>query len=581
MVFKKNSVFQVSFILYVLLSVNLSAQEVVKVDFTKTYQKIDGFGASTAWHGQLTDKEADVSFGTGDDQLGLSIIRLRIDPSGQSMWGDELVNAKKAMKRGAIVMATPWTPPVSLKTNGSVVGGEVKPTEYGNFVKYLNTYIDYMANNSVPLSAISLQNEPNYEVTYESCDWNATQMLDFCKNYAQDIKAPVMVPETYNFDQAFSDSILNDSTAAAHIAIIGGHIYGATIKSYPNALAKGKPVWMTEHYIDDDDITACMTMAKEIYDCMNCNMNAYIWWWLRVPTCNLITTGGNSILKKGYTMAHFSRFVRPGYYRAGATYNPYLGMNFCPFTGDKQVIVAINRALTTKTVQFQLTGDTAAYYQVYKTTADKNLVQEGTVEALNHILTVELESKSITTFVSTTEACVPATLTPYLKVDNGEFQQIDSINVSSESTIQLEPQASTSGTWSWSGCDVSGSSSSQTFISSGSCQAIATFSNQCGAKSSLAFHITVTPVGSHDLLVGDGMGIYPNPVENGKFILRVEGYPDLFPMEMKILDVEGREVFKKSIVAEESFVETKLSPALYMVRLSGKSLAFTQRVMLK
>jgi len=111
MILKKKIVLHFTLLLLGIFPLILSAQDTVKVDFTKTYQRIDGFGASTAWHGQLTDDEADVSFGNGDDQLGLSIVRIRIDPNGQSMWGDELVNAQKAINRGAIVMATPWTPP--------------------------------------------------------------------------------------------------------------------------------------------------------------------------------------------------------------------------------------------------------------------------------------------------------------------------------------------------------------------------------------------------------------------------------------------------------------------------------------
>jgi glucuronoarabinoxylan endo-1,4-beta-xylanase len=408
MIFEQKILIRVTIILSILLSVNVSAQEVVKVDFTKTYQKIDGFGASTAWHGQLSDKEADVSFGNGDDQLGLSIIRLRIDPNGQNNWHDELVNAKKAIKRGAIVFASPWTPPASMKTNNNVVSGELRSMDYGSYVDYLNSYIQFMEENEAPLSAISLQNEPNIKVKYESCDWSSAQMVEFCKLYAQNINAPVVVPEAFNFDQAFSDPILNDPTAVSNIAIIGGHLYGTTVKSYPLAQEKEKPVWMTEHYLDNDDITTCMTMAKEISDCMNCNMSAYIWWWLRQPSCNLITSGGNTILKKGYIMAQFSKFVRPGYFRTGITYNTYKGMNFSSFSGEKQVIVAVNRSMEVKSVQFEMIGDTTLFFQRYITSTAKSLKKGSTIEISNHILNVELEPQSVTTFVSAKEAYDPA-----------------------------------------------------------------------------------------------------------------------------------------------------------------------------
>jgi O-glycosyl hydrolase len=61
---------------------------------------------------------------SGSNQIGLTIIRLRIDPNKD--WAAELSNAKKATARGAKVMATAWTPPASMKTNNNVAGGELK-----------------------------------------------------------------------------------------------------------------------------------------------------------------------------------------------------------------------------------------------------------------------------------------------------------------------------------------------------------------------------------------------------------------------------------------------------------------------
>ena len=123
-----------------------------------------------------------------------------------------------------------------------------------------------------------------------------------------------MAPEAYNFDKNYSDPILNDSTANAHIQYIGGHLYGAKAYNYANAITKGKKVWMTEKYFNPDDMATCLVMAKEITECMYFNMNAYIWWYLRQPGCNLMDAGGK-LKKKGYTMGQFSKFVRPGYSR--------------------------------------------------------------------------------------------------------------------------------------------------------------------------------------------------------------------------------------------------------------------------
>jgi glucuronoarabinoxylan endo-1,4-beta-xylanase len=377
----------------------LFSQNPVKIDFGTHQQQIDGFGASTAWHGRISDKEADIAFGNGANQLGLSILRVRIDPWGVNNWKEEMDNSKKAEVRGAIIFASPWTPPSAMKTNNNTVGGSLKPTEYGNYATYLNQFIDYMYENDVTISAISLQNEPNMKVDYESCDWSPTLLHNFCKDYSSAIRADVVVPEAFNFDFAYSDPILNDSVAASHIAIIGGHIYGSIPRKYDNALNKGKKVWMTEHYYIPDDRTTCITMAKEILDCMNCNMSAYIWWYLRQPECNLITSEGE-ILEKGYIMAHFSKFIRPGYYKVKATWNPQSGIYVCAFTGEKSVIVVLNNKTVSISQQFEFQNNTTSKLIKYTTSNTKTLSNDGTIDVSGGSFSTELDPQSLTTFVS-------------------------------------------------------------------------------------------------------------------------------------------------------------------------------------
>jgi O-glycosyl hydrolase len=129
------------------------------VDLSGVRQTIRGFGGASAWLGQLTDAEMNTLFGSGPGTVGLSIIRLRIAPDRN--WNDELQNARKATARGVIVMATPWTPPASMKTNNNVVGGSLKTSEFANYANYLNSFVSFLASNGAPLYAISVQNEPD------------------------------------------------------------------------------------------------------------------------------------------------------------------------------------------------------------------------------------------------------------------------------------------------------------------------------------------------------------------------------------------------------------------------------------
>lgn len=386
------------FLIILVVSAHCAAQ-VANINAGNIKQYIDGFGASTAWHGQLTEKEADAAFSNdNNNQLGLSILRIRIDPNRNNY--DEMKNAQKANARGAMVFASPWTPPASMKTNNNTVGGELKESSYADYATYLNAFTDYMSDNGVPLYAISLQNEPDIHVSYESCDWSSSQMVKFLKENGASINTKVIAPESFQFRRSMSDPILNDSTACANLDIVGGHIYGAGLASYPLAKQKGKQIWMTEHYINEDDINTCIEkFAKEIIDCLYRNMNAFIWWYLRQPDCNLINRGG-TLRKKGYVMAHFSKFIRPGYHRIDATYRPQSGVYLVAFKGEESVIVVINLNTSSKDQTFTF-DDITAQVQKYTTSEVKNLSNDGIINLSDNSFTTTLDGKSITTFVST------------------------------------------------------------------------------------------------------------------------------------------------------------------------------------
>jgi glucuronoarabinoxylan endo-1,4-beta-xylanase len=136
------------------------AQGTAYVDFGSSQQTIAGFGGASAWL-VLNSAQTTTLYDSGAGHIGLSVLRARIDPGGQANWGTELSNAKLAKSHGAVVIATPWTPPASMKTNGSTVGGYLSTSQYGAYASYLQSYVNYMSSNGASLYAISMQNEPD------------------------------------------------------------------------------------------------------------------------------------------------------------------------------------------------------------------------------------------------------------------------------------------------------------------------------------------------------------------------------------------------------------------------------------
>ena len=372
----------------------------VDVNLSVSKQTIRGFGGMNypTWIATLTNAQVDKAFGNGAGQIGLTIMRIDV-PYSSSNWSNEVPAAQRAISNGAIVFASPWTPPAAMKTNGNTTGGELKTDSYGAYATHLSDFANYMSTNGAPLYAISLQNEPDVTVTYESCFWNSTQFINFLTNNASVIPTRVIAAESYHYDKTLTDPILNDSSAEPQVDIIATHIYGGVLSDYPLAASKGKEVWMTEHYTNSTTGANvwpdALGVGKEIHDCMNVNMNAYIWWYTRRSYGPLDENG--NITKRGYCMSHFAKFARPGYIRVDATANPSSGVYVTAYKSDSNlVIVAVNQNSSSSSVTFSLAGGTVSSYTKYQTASDSNLSNMGSVGSTNTLV-----ANSINTFVGT------------------------------------------------------------------------------------------------------------------------------------------------------------------------------------
>jgi glucuronoarabinoxylan endo-1,4-beta-xylanase len=266
------------------------------------------------------------------------------------------------------------------------------PQYYENYASWLN-----QAANSIKLDYVSFQNEPDMGTS--SIAWTPTQMLTFVKNNSSAIGKPVVMPESFRFDDAYSDPTLDDSTAVAKITFVGGHIYGGSNTVHQNAINHGKRVWMTEHYQDGTNIGTCLSIAKEISDCMNNQMSAYIWWWVNDSyACNLVNRDG-TIFKNGYTIGQFAKWIRPGKKRIATTYNPSANVYVTAYHNGGLVIVTINTGDTSVSQPFALRNmSDVTTLNVNRTSSGENMAGVGVAAVTNNSFTYTLPAQSITTF---------------------------------------------------------------------------------------------------------------------------------------------------------------------------------------
>lgn len=383
------------------------------VDFGTVHQTIRGFGGADAWMPVMPSAEVNALFGTSTGQIGLSILRMRIDPVSSTNWSTELTNAQDAIAAGSnvSVIASPWTPPAAMKSNNDIAnGGSLNAGSYAAYASYLESFVTYMANGGVNLYGISMQNEPDWTATYESCVWTPAQMDTWVAQNAGVLTTRLIMPESLGYNTGYSDPALSDPNAVGNIGIIAGHLYGATPTAYPAAVNAGKELWMTEHYLSpvgsQPTMGDTLAAAKEIHDSMTvAGYNAYVWWWVAdwnpgggVTNTGLVDTN-NALTYFGFAMAQYSRFVRPGYARVDAAYStPSVYVSAYEGNGHF-VIVAINMNTSAVSQPFTIQNQSLTSLVPYQTTASATIAQQSAISVTSNQFTYVLPAQSITTFV--------------------------------------------------------------------------------------------------------------------------------------------------------------------------------------
>ena len=326
-------------------------------------QTITGFGAACC-DGAMKPYGNDVSpvsllYGP-TSKVGLNIMRMEISPNfieNADGWGDYdwygcVPSAKIVKQRGGIVFGTPWSPPGSYKTNGTAQGGnadsqgnqrgKLRTDCYAKFFPWLNSYLKYMKSQGIEVSAVSIQNEPDWWVDYSGCLYSPQEQLTLVKNYAHMLDREtypgvrLISGEPLGFTHDYSDPLMNDPAARKHIDIVAGHLYGHAPLDYMKqsaqlALKYGKEVWMTEHSVSDGlkdrlpNWNDQLEFARELNECMLAGCTGYIYWYMRahwafvgtgetqyktsneVP--NELPNTRNYLLPRAYIMSHFAKNV--------------------------------------------------------------------------------------------------------------------------------------------------------------------------------------------------------------------------------------------------------------------------------
>lgn len=240
---------------------------VIEVDDSKSFQTMEGFGfALTGGSAALIDalpaaKKKDLLneiFGKGPNGLGVSYIRISMGasdldaevfsycdlPKGET---DEALNyfnlsqdtihlipiIKEALKINPAlkIMASPWSPPVWMKSNGQSMGGHLLKEYYGTYALYFMKYIKAMQERGIRISSVTMQNEPEHGGNNPSLLMTAEEQKVFLRDHLgpqfkdNKIKTDIVLFD-HNADHPnYPISILDDPKAKAYASGTAFHLY--------------------------------------------------------------------------------------------------------------------------------------------------------------------------------------------------------------------------------------------------------------------------------------------------------------------------------------------------------------------
>src|SRR5262245_2312938 len=407
--------------------------EPARLDLSVAYQRIDGFGASSAWTANnLSDALADQFF-SPDTGIGLSLLRVQIKPTGTTA---ELGTAMKAVARGAKVWGAPWTPPVEWKMDTDACGyaGTLQDAHRQEWADRLAGFAASMVAQGIPLVAISAQNEPNYPARakqfnadgtpicstgWDSCLYSPDQMVTFVRDFlgpalaAQAPEVAVMAPETQGWDQfkRWADPLMADSGAVARIGPIATHHYGGAPSVYEPAVNAGKVIWETEISDNkvatpDPGIDSGLRVAALIHDdLVSGHVSAWHYWWLMPGSDDnggLVNKSTNTLATRAWVLGNWSRFVRPGFERVAVTAQPQNSIYLSAFKNAQDgrvVVVAVNQGYGNTTQDFTIGGGAITELTPWVTSASQKLAQQSPVAVADGAFSVTLAPRSVTSFV--------------------------------------------------------------------------------------------------------------------------------------------------------------------------------------
>ena len=326
--------------------------------------------------------------------------------------------AMSISKDGFKIIASPWTAPPWMKDNKDWVGGKLLPKYYDTWALFFSKYIDAYKAEGIDIWGLTVENEPlGNGNNWESMHYTPTEMTNFVQNHLgpqleQDGKSAVKL---LGYDQnrehlkEWVDDMYQNEATSKYFDGVAVHWYASTYEVFPDELqyahdkAPNKHIIQSEacvdaevpHWKDDKwywskeatdwgwdwapdkdkplhpKYVPVYRYARDIIGCLNNHVDGWVDWnmvlnrqggpnwfknWCVAPV--IVDTEADEVYFTPiyYTLAHFSKYIRPGATRIGVELSDDSLLATAVEQDGNITVVILNQGKEPKTFSINMNG---------------------------------------------------------------------------------------------------------------------------------------------------------------------------------------------------------------------------------
>ena len=311
--------------------------------------------------------------------------------------------ALSVSKEGFYIIASPWTAPPWMKDNNDWRGGKLLPKYYDTWALFFSKYLDAYQKEGIDIWGFTVENEPlGNDSNWESMHFTPEEMSEFVREYlGPRLKADGHSVKILGYDQNrgeelkdWANAMYQDEATANYFDGMAVHWYASTYDWFPDNLqfahnaAPDKhliqseacvdaevPKWKDDQWYWSKEATdwgwdwapedqkylhpkyvPVYRYARDMIGCLNNWVDGWVDWnmvldrqggpnwfknWCVAPVIVDPEQDEVYFTPLYYTLAHFSRYIRPGAQRIGFDLSDSTLMLTAAQNPDGSIVVVI------------------------------------------------------------------------------------------------------------------------------------------------------------------------------------------------------------------------------------------------